>query len=397
MKPTGEAIKKPVRKPAEKPSADPAERPGPEAAVGHSREMERRTAADDAALERTRRRLKRQETLRKRKERRTAQYRKRMLSALLLKAGYTADPDDVKRAVFYIAFTVTALFTLSTLILAALAGKPAMGLLLFYLGVWTAVFAFFYLFTWMVIYVYLDIRIYRRTKELEEVLPDFLQLASANISAGMPIDRALWFAVRPNFGVLAKEIEEVAKETLAGEELSESLIRFTERYDSLILRRSVSILLEGMAAGGEIAELLSKIALDIQETKILKKEMSANVATYAIFITFASIVMAPLLFALATTLLTIIVKITGSLNLGGASNGFLKLNIKTSAQMVTNFRWFSVMMLSVSAIMSASIVSVIRKGNVKDGIRNLPIFLVVSLTIYFLAAAALAATLGSLA
>jgi pilus assembly protein TadC len=63
----------------------------------------------------------------------------------------------------------------------------------------------------LVVFFYFDYKIYQRTKEIEEVLPEFLQLTSANISAGMTIDRALWFAVRPKFGVLAKEIEEVAK------------------------------------------------------------------------------------------------------------------------------------------------------------------------------------------
>ena len=164
----------------------------------------------------------------------------------------------------------------------------------------------------------------------------------------------------------------------------------------MTLRRSISILLEGIAAGGEIADLLNKIALNIQETKILQKEMSANVATYAIFITFASIVMAPVLFGLATELLTIIVKITSTINLSGATSSFLTLNIKTTPTMITNFRWFSIIMLSISALMSASIVAVIRKGRVKEGVRNLPIFLAVSLIIYFLVCSVLGALLGGL-
>ncbi len=327
---------------------------------------------------------------------RDAHYRKRMLASLLIKAGHTIKAERLQGIVLKLSLAMIGLFTLVTLVVAASNEKSALDLLLFYVGVWTAIFVFVYLFIWMVIYVYLDLRIFNRTKELEEVLPDFLQLASANISAGMPIDRALWFAVRPNFGVLAKEIEEVAKATLAGEELSASLLSFTERYDSVTLKRSINILLEGLAAGGEIADLLNKIALDIQETRILKKEMSANVATYAIFITFASIVMAPILFALATELLTIIVRITSTLDLSSSGSSFFTINMKTSESMIVNFKWFSVMMLAVSALMSASIVSVIRKGRLKEGIRNLPIFIAVSLVLYFLSVSALHAMLGSL-
>ena len=340
--------------------------------------------------------LDRKKKKKKKRERRTYLQQRRLLADLTMKAGFDVNPEKLRKVVFYTSFGLVALFTFLSLLVAAASGKSAGKLLLFYFGVWTAVFAFVYLFIWMVIYFFLDIRIYNRTQELEDVLPDFLQLASANISAGMPIDRALWFAVRPNFGVLAKEIEEVAKSTLAGEELNESLLRFTDKYDSVTLKRSINILLEGLAAGGKIAELLNKIALNIQETKIQRKEMSANVATYAIFITFASIIMAPLLFALATELLTIIVKITGNLDLGASSSSFITLNIDTSMEMVKDFRAFCILMLTISAVMSASIVSVIRRGRVKEGLRNLPIFAVVSLLLYFFASKALHAMLGGL-
>lgn len=336
------------------------------------------------------------EVKKQKKKRRTAQYRKKMLNSLLIQAGFDIRHERLSKTVFYLSLIFTAFFSLVTLIIASVNGKNVSDILVFNLGLWTAIFAFIYLFIWMTIYVYLDVRIFNRTMQLEEVLPDFLQLASTNISAGMPIDRALWFAVRPNFGVLAKEIEQVAKETIAGEELNESLRRFTDRYDSVMLKRSINILLEGVAAGGEIADLLNKIALDIQETKILRKEMSANVATYAIFITFASIIMAPLLFALATQLLTIIITITSSLDLGSSSSSFFALNLSTDPSSVSDFKWFSVFMLTISAVMSASIVAVIRKGRVKEGLRNLPIFVLVSLSIYFASSAFLGIFMGGL-
>ena len=77
-----------------------------------------------------------------------------------------------------------------------------------------------------------------------ELLTRLMKLTSANISAGMPIDQALWFAVRPKFGVLAKEIEEVAKSTIAGADLQTALIDFTKKYNSKILKRSINLIIE---------------------------------------------------------------------------------------------------------------------------------------------------------
>ena len=209
--------------PSQAPAKDAA------AAAAIAQEAERKRAAEEKALEKTRRQLLHKQSRQKKRERRTAQQQRRVLGTLLMKAGFSTKPERLQKTVFYCTLVIIALCSFLTLSIAAVAGKTAGDILLFNLGLWTAIFAFVYLFIWMVIYLYLDIRIYQRVRELEEVLPDFLQLASANISAGMPIDRALWFAVRPNFGVLAKEIEEIAKATLAGEELNESLTHFTEK------------------------------------------------------------------------------------------------------------------------------------------------------------------------
>lgn len=330
----------------------------------------------------------------KHKSKKTSLEQKQQLQDYLFKAGFSIKTDVLKKRVFYYSIVIVSFLSFLTLVLGVHNSKSSIDILLFNLGLWTALLAAVYLFLWGVIYFFLDLRIYSRTKQIEEVLPDFLQLTSVNISAGMPIDRALWFSIRPNFGILAKDIEEVAKETFTGEELKDSLIKLGEKYDSVDLKRSINLLLEGMDSGGEMADLLNKIASDIQESRILKQEMSANVATYAIFITFASIVAAPILFGLATQLLKIVIGIAGSLDLGGASGSFFSLNISSSEKMISNFKFFCFLMLSVSAFFSASIVAVIRKGKVKDGIRNIPVFIIVSLLIYWLSTLLLGTFLG---
>ncbi|RME31243.1 hypothetical protein D6789_03365, partial [Candidatus Woesearchaeota archaeon] len=156
-------------------------------------------------------------------KRRSVLHARRQLEAFLMKAGLEVTPKQVYKGIFFATLITVGLFTALTYIYGAIQGASPKNLLIFYSALWLVAFWAVYLFFLMAVYVYLDLRMYRRTQQLEEVLPDFLQLASANISAGMPVDRALWLAVRPNFGVLAKEIEEVARATLAGEELEQSL------------------------------------------------------------------------------------------------------------------------------------------------------------------------------
>ena len=323
---------------------------------------------------------------------------RQLLRKYLDKAGYEdADESKLTKNIFRIIIAVCLGLTLISLVIAVI-GKPGVKKsLLFLTGLWTGVFAGLFVLAWVITYVFLDIKIFNRTLAVEEVLPDYLQLASANISAGMPIDRALWFAVRPRFGILAKEIEDVAKSTVSGEDLKTALVRFTEKYDSVLLKRSINLLLEGMEAGGELASLLNKVSMNIQETRILKKEMAANVMTYAIFIGFASIAAAPILFGLSGQLLIIIQGIMGMLGQNGAAGGgMFTLSLNADSIAIGDFRIFSIATLFVTSLFSSFIISVIRKGNVKEGMRFIPIFIVATLALYFVASWLLSLLLGGM-
>ena len=254
------------------------------------------------------------------------------------------------------------------------------------IAIWVLVFVLLIFALWMMFYLAVDLKIFKRKVDIEEVLPDFLQLTASNINAGMTIDRALWFAVRPRFGVLAKEIEMVAKETMSGVDLNVALERFAARYDSVILKRSVSMLNEGIAAGGEIGDLLNRIAINIQEQKSMLKEMSANVTTYVIFITFSSVAAAPFLFAMSGVLIQVVQSISSTL--GSTSNVVAGAGIPLTFSGVgitqTDFRIFSILSLMMTSMLSAMMISTIKKGNIKSGVKYIPIFIVTSLTIYFI-------------
>lgn len=315
----------------------------------------------------------------------------------LEKAGLDKDAKDVIRGILRLNIILCTAISVVLLILGISFNKPLGGVLLFIIGFWLSISLLLFALIWACYLFYVDMRIYQRTKAVELVFPDFLQLASSNISAGMPIDRSLWYAVRPNFGVLAKEIETVAKNTMAGDDLADALRGFAKKYDSKVIMRSVNLILEGLAAGGEMADLLSKIALDIEETRILKKEMAANVTTYAIFITFATIMAAPVLFALSTQLLAVIKQITG--NMGSSLQGsgsFFKFSFSPDSIKLSNFKIFSYVMLIISSFSSACIVSVIQKGRVKDGLSKIPIFIIVAIIVYLVASVTLGGLMGSM-
>lgn len=308
---------------------------------------------------------------------------KKWLARFVEKAGLSITPAKLTKYTFDLAVLLTAITSLYYLFYSVKSGNASLpGLLISMVSIWTIIFAAILLLIWIVVFVIIDFMIYKRKVTLEMVFPDFLQLTSANIRSGMPIDQALWHAIRPNFGVLAKEMEDVAKESMSGTPLEKALTDFAEKYDSEILRRSISLLIEGLNAGGEIGDLLNKVATNIQDIMIMQREMSASVTTYAIFITFASIAASPFMLALSHQLLIVITKIIATVNIpktgmAGLAFSFSKVSISAS-----DFKIFAIITLIIGSSMSAAIVSTIRKGNVRAGLSYFPLYIGTAICVF---------------
>ncbi|MCK5140289.1 MAG: type II secretion system F family protein, partial [Thermodesulfovibrionia bacterium] len=229
---------------------------------------------------------------------------KKKFSILLERAGLSISLDKLSEIIFKSAVVINILISIYLIYFFSVnSGYSLAYVIVIMINLWLLGFIVLIISLWLMFYLFLDLKIYQRNISIVEVFPDFLQLTSANIRAGMAIDQALWHAIRPNFGVLAKEMEDVAKKTMTGMSLEEALYDFASKYESPTIKRSISLLIEGLNAGGEIGELLDRISNNIQESKTMQKEMAASVTTYAIFISFASIAAAPFLLALSSQLL----------------------------------------------------------------------------------------------
>jgi len=139
-----------------------------------------------------------------------------------------------------------------------------------------------------------------------------------------------------------------------------------------------------------------KIAINIQENKITKREMAANVTTYVIFISFATIAAAPVLFALSGVLIRVISNLGGTLG-GGASaastSGF-GITFSGGGIEYADFRIFAVVTLIITSFFSAVIIATIKKGNIRSGLKYIPIFIIITVTLFLIADRILGKLLG---
>lgn len=239
----------------------------------------------------------------------------------------------------------------------------------------------------LLIYFYLNIKIYNRTKQLEDKLVDYLTLVATNLKGGLSFEKSLWLSIKPDFGILAREIGLVSKKVMTGNDLSEALIEFSYKYDSPILRRSINLIIGEIESGGQIVEVIDKVIINLRKTRLLKEEMAASTVTYMIFIGSIVMVISPALFALSAQLLQIIIsfasKIGGSVS-GQSAQGALPFTFNEIHIDSGEFQNFSMMAIGTIGVFSAFIISIIEKGDIKGGLKYVPLFVIVGLILYII-------------
>ncbi|MBI2144870.1 type II secretion system F family protein [Candidatus Woesearchaeota archaeon] len=236
-------------------------------------------------------------------------------------------------------------------------------------------------------YVYLDLKIFNRTKKMEEVLPDFLRLVSENLKGGMPFERSLWSAIKPEFGILGQEVRLAAKKVMTGTDVDEAIIEFTSKYDSPMLRRSFDLILEGMKGGGKIADVIDRVIDTIEETRELKAEMSATNLSYMIFVVVIVVVVAPGLFTLSFQFLTILQGLGERISSSGAqqAGAGMPINFGSVSVEPEKFKEFSRYALMVISVFASMIISLISKGSIKGGVKFIPLMFLGSQFVYAVA------------
>lgn len=319
----------------------------------------------------------------KNKKKRTRLPIKKILKKSLVHAGFEYTQVDV--VIKKVKNIIITILILISLIIVFRGVTTNIGWTILTLAiVWTLGAILVVSLVWAVVFFFLDLKTIHRHMSVEEMFPDFLMLTASNINAGMTVDKAILYAIRPQFGPLAKDMEEVAKATMAGEDLSQSLRNFANKYNSMNLKRSISLIIEGLRSGGAIADLLNKIALNIQDNRILRKDMAANITTYIIFITFATMIGAPFLFGLATVLVKVIGNIMGSVRLETIAGAGMPFSFSSQTLKVSDFKLYSIISLMITSVFSGAIISSIKTGRLIDSWRYILGFIVVSIFLYLI-------------
>ncbi|MFH1337610.1 MAG: type II secretion system F family protein [Nanoarchaeota archaeon] len=236
----------------------------------------------------------------------------------------------------------------------------------------------------------------RRTMFVEKILPDALQLMSANMKAGYIPSRAILLSARKEFGPLSDAIKHVGKEAITGKSFQDSLKTITRDIRSEVLETTVKLIIKGTKSGGQLVALFEETAADIRRLEIIKKDIRANILMYGIFIGFAACVGAPILYALSAFLVSTISGMGAAAQIPetlAARSPLMKFGVTVSSEFLF---LFSLAAILITTTFAGIIMGLISSGKEKSGIKYIPLLAILALSIFFLAGIGINTMFGTL-
>lgn len=130
---------------------------------------------------------------------------------------------------------------------------------------------------------------------IEKDLPFALMSMSVLLNINIPFEQAVESIARDNYGMLSKEFQKISEEIKqSGASIQEALFNFSERIDSLNVKRSVTQLVSIYEQGSKefAGEPVKRLAIEqFAKQKAIAKEFSGKLVVFSLlFIAISAIV-----------------------------------------------------------------------------------------------------------
>lgn len=116
----------------------------------------------------------------------------------------------------------------------------------------------------------------KRKVEIQKALPDFLDMLSSTVQAGLALNQALAYAVDAAPGALGEEIQEVLSEVRLGRNRMDALKAAAERTNQQEFKTAVLAIAQAERLGSNIAKVLMDLAEDTRHHRIMLVEEAAQ-------------------------------------------------------------------------------------------------------------------------
>ncbi len=133
-------------------------------------------------------------------------------------------------------------------------------------------------------YSSLDAAIKKRKKGVHRSLPDFLDMLSTTIEAGVALNSAMAIALEAVRGPLHEELAMAMQDVRLGRSRADALVAMAQRVREVDLTGVVTAIVQSERLGGSIADVLRSLSIESREARILHaEEVAAQLPNKLIF------------------------------------------------------------------------------------------------------------------
>ena len=201
---------------------------------------------------------------------------------------------------------------------------------------------------------------------IEQRFPDFLRDLNESNSAGLTMAQAVRVAAKGDYGRLNPEIRRMANQISWGSSFPDALRMFSERIDTPLIHRAVSLIIKATQAGGNVKDVLAAAARDARELKSLEQERRGGMVLYVVVIYVAFGVFLAVVAALQGLLIPAVLASTQA---AAGAGGFSLIGISQTLT-IQDFHYIYYGVGLVQAIGSGFMAGVMSEGTLEAGLKH---------------------------
>ena len=121
---------------------------------------------------------------------------------------------------------------------------------------------------------------YRWRKSIDENLPDLFRTIVQAQKTGMTLPQALEEVSKRDYGPLTKELKKINAQISWGMPFEEALQSFAKRVNTMLVRRTVPLIIEAGRSGGRTDKVFEPLGKFVNSILIMEKERKAQTRPY---------------------------------------------------------------------------------------------------------------------
>lgn len=170
----------------------------------------------------------------------------------------------------------------------------------------------------------------RRKKQIDDMLPRFLEDVAESQEAGMTLLKAFEESSKRKYGPITKELKHLVAQLTWGVEFEAAFVSFSGRIDTELTTKITTLLLEAMRLGGDLKRTFHSTASFVRQMIQLRNERESQLRPYMMVIYVGTIVFMIIIIILYQSFFV-------SMASGGTGGGFMRLPMSLEGYKVVLF------------------------------------------------------------